>query len=680
MLTPANPPVHIVVINPLQRAWAPIAPPVIDWHGEVPVSRTSGDIYFSTDNGLAETDYVFIDGNQLPSRWARAPQTRPFVIAEIGFGTGLNALRTLSRWRSEGGAGRALHYIGIEHAPLGRADIERTLAHWPELGELTTTLLRRWPDPLPGCHRRRFPEWGVTLDLWWGDAAETLDDLASYGQRWVDAWYLDGFAPAREQGPWCDSVYRSMAALSRPGATFATFTAAGAVRRGLSEAGFRVEKRPGFGAKREALWGELERVDARTPAMTPWDLNPSPGPLQQVLILGAGLAGAHLARVLAERGVRVTVLEAHAVAGGGSGNLQGITYTRLSRLHNPLTDFSLASFQYATNLYDQWRARGDLEVGVDMGSGGYLQLNDDTETLSALAQALKPCPGFAEILSADAIAERLGIRPRCGGIHYQRGGWLDPRAVCRVALSHPGIRVIEQCGPVSLYTTPEGIWQAVDTHGATLASAPMAVLATASAVRAHPGLEWLPLTTIRGQTTHVPTQPALQQLDLALCDQGYLPPAREGIHCMGASYGPGDCAMDEREAEHAHNVAMMQSALPDLALTPPAAGWRGHVALRCNSNDYLPVLGVAPDRARFEETYARLRHDRKERIDAALPCLSGLAVFTALGSRGLSAAPLGAEIIADQLLGGPPALPRYLHRAVAPGRFLERHLKRGTTP
>lgn len=679
MLAPVISSLAVRMINLSQRVWTPLSSPELDWRGEVPVSRTSGDIYFSTESGLAESDYVFIDGNRLAERWAQPSSESHFVIAEIGFGTGLNALQTIARWRSQARPGRTLHYLGLEQAPLTRADIERALASWPSLQDSARALLARWPDPLPGCHRRRFPEWGVTLDLWWGDAEDTLDDLASYGQRWVDAWYLDGFAPARETGPWTESVYRSMAALSRNGATFATFTAAGNVRRGLSEAGFCVEKRPGFGSKRDALGGTLAQVVSRQPVITPWDLNPTPGPLKQALILGAGLAGAHLARALAGRGVEVTVLEANAIASGGSSNQQGVTYTRLSRLHNPLTDFSLASFQFAADLYDQWLAHGDLTAGVDMGAGGYLQLNDDTETLSALADALRLCPEFAEIVSADAIGQRLGIRPRCGGIYYRRGGWLDPRAVCRVALSHPGVRVIEQCGPLSLRTTPEGIWQSVDSRGETLASAPMAILATASAVCSHPGLEWLPLNTIRGQSTHLPTQTALQQLDLALCDQGYLPPAREGVHCMGASFGPGDSSTDERAVEHAHNVAMIQSALPDLSLTPPATGWRGHVALRCNSNDYLPVVGVVPDRAGFDQTYARLRHDRKERIDANPPLVPGLAVFTALGSRGLSAAPLAAEVIADQLLGGPPALPRYLHRALSPARFLERQLKRSQT-
>ena len=170
----------------------------------------------------------------------------------------------------------------------------------------------------------------------------------------------------------------------------------------------------------------------------------------------------------------------------------------------------------------------------------------------------------------------------------------------------------------------------------------------------------------------------LSQLPITLCDQGYLPPARHGIHCTGASFGPGDAQTDERGAEHGHNIGMLQQALPHLDLTLGDTKWQGHVALRCNSNDYLPIAGLVPTLDIFNERYDRIRHDRKQIIDAPAPVRPGLAVLTSLGSRGLSAAPLAAELLVDQLLGTLPPAPRYLQRAIAPARFAERALKRGT--
>ena len=664
------------MLNPTQTPWTPLSPPALDWRDDVPVAQTSGDIYFSTEDGLAESDYVFIEGNDLPARWSSSGVERSFVIAEVGFGTGLNACLTIARWLKDRSEGGTLHYIGVEHAPLQQQDVERALARWPELLPVASALQSRWPDPIPGCHRRHFAQWGVTLDFWWGDAACVLEDLASHGRRWVDAWYLDGFAPAREAGPWQQAVYTAMAALSLPGATFSTFTAAGDVRRGLEAAGFSVSKRAGFGSKRDALCGFIGNPTQASPPITPWDLNPTPRKPAHAMVIGAGLAGAHAAHALATRGIAVTVLEAATHASGGSSNLQGVTYTRLSHQHNPLTDFSVSAFAYAADHYEALAGSGALEPGVDYGWGGYIQLDDDEDTLGHLSKVLPLAPDFAQVLDKQEIAALIGAQPRCGGIHYLRGGWLNPRAVCRALLAHPAITLTEGAGAVQL-TPSEGQWQALDLSGNPIAEAPLAVLATAYGVTMHTALAWLPLTSIRGQTTHLPATDQLSDLQVALCDSGYLPPARSGQHCMGASFIPGDPSTDERAAEHAHNVDMMRTALPDLNLNSPEAGWRGHVAHRCNSNDYLPVAGVVPDLPAFNTQYDALRHDRKRPINAACPVLPGLAVVTSLGSRGLSAAPLAAEVLADQLCGGPPAVPRYLQRAISPARFAERALKRG---
>jgi tRNA 5-methylaminomethyl-2-thiouridine biosynthesis bifunctional protein len=391
--------------------------------------------------------------------------------------------------------------------------------------------------------------------------------------------------------------------------------------------------------------------------------------------VGAGLAGAHVAQALARRGILVTVLEAESIAGGGSGNLQGITYTRLSHQHNPLTDFSIAAFSYATDYYRCLTQAGQLLPDTDIGLGGYIQLHEHDDTLAHLEQVLGLAPDFARVVSAREIAAITGIQPRCGGIHYQRGGWIDPRALCRALLDHPLITVKERCGAISL-SRRDGQWSASSPTGAHLAQAPAAVLATARHAVQQTELSWLPLNTIRGQTTHVPATKALLGVTVPVCDEGYLPPARNGVHCIGASFGPGDERTDERNEDHAHNIEMMRRALPTLALVPPPEGWRGHVALRCNSNDYLPVAGMVPRINDFNRRYSALQHDRKRVIDTPAPLHAGLAVLTSLGSRGLTAAPLAAARLVDQLLGRPPCLPRYLQRAISPARFAERALKR----
>ncbi len=665
------------MINPTQTLWTPLAPLSLEWRGDTPIASDHGDIFFSTEDGLAESQFVFLEGNRLSERWLAQTADQPFVIAEVGVGTGLNLCLTVAEWLTHSRPCAALHYVGFERAPFRPEDMRRALGHWPELTPVLNPLLARWPDPLPGCHRRYFPEWGLTVDLWWADAADALQDLASHGRAWVDAWYLDGFAPSRELGPWQQRIYDAMAGLGRAKATFATFTAAADVRRGLAASGFEVHKRPGFGSKRDCLCGTINSARATAPAITPWDLNPAPRTPQQALVLGAGLAGAHAAFALARRGIAVTVLEAASVAGGGSSNLQGVTYTRLSHQHNPLTDFSLAGFGFATDHYETLLGEGALTANEDIGLGGYVQLHEADEMLAHLREVLPLAPAFARAISATEIASLTGLTPRCGGIHYLRGGWLNPQGVCHALLAHPLISLQANCGPLSLSRWQDEGWQAIDAQGAVLAESDTAILATARATLQQPELNWLPLTTIRGQTTHLPTSPELAQLAVTLCDQGYLPPARADLHCLGASFGPGDAGTDERETEHARNIDIMKTALPDLNLRAPDHGWQGHVAHRCNSIDYLPVAGPAPMLDEFNRRYERLRHDRKRVIDIPSPILPGLAVLTSLGSRGLSAAPLAAEMVADQLMGTLPPVPRYLQRALSPARFAARALKRG---
>ncbi len=573
--------------------------------------------------------------------------------------------------------GGNLHYIGIERSPLQQTDLVKALNQWPELRNVSEELLFRWPDPIPGCHRRYFDDWGVTFDFWWGEAAKVLEDLASHRRAWVDAWYLDGFAPARERGPWQQSIYKLMAELSHSNATASTFTVAAHVKKGLTEAGFSVKKTPGYGSKREVLKATLISAAVSSPKLTPWDIHSKSAFFDKAIVVGAGLAGAHIAYALATRGVQVIVLESSVCASKGSSNLQGITYTRLSQANNPISDFSIASFCYATDFYSKLLSDGKLHDGLDIGLGGYIQLEGNVEKLKYFSTVLKHAPSFAKILSAEEIEHVIGEKPRCGGIHFLRGGWLDPRAVCHALLKHPLISLKEHCGTVSIEALKNNRWEAFDKSKNRLAEASVAVLATAYQIKSSAELSWLPLNIIRGQTTHLPTTEILANLPIALCDRGYIPPERRGIHCLGASYLPGDQCMDQREAEHTSNLKMAHTALPNLNLVAPKHGWGGHVALRCNSTDYLPIIGLAPDANNFKHHYGELRHDRKRVLDRPAPIFDGLALLGGFGSRGLTATPLAAQILVDQLTGTPPTVLRNLHRAVSPARFLERSLSRG---
>lgn len=218
--------------------------PELSWaEHDVPVSLRFADPYYSAADGLAEARHVFLAGNGLPAAWVGRPR---FRIAELGFGTGLNVLAARQLWRETRAAGARLQVTSFELAPLGRAEIARALARWPGLASVAAELLDAW-TPAGG----RFDFGDTVLDVVTGDARETVP-------RWqgpADAWFLDGFAPARNPELWEPALLQAVHDRTAPGGSFATYTAAGAVRRALAAAGFEVARRPGFGPKRAMTAG-----------------------------------------------------------------------------------------------------------------------------------------------------------------------------------------------------------------------------------------------------------------------------------------------------------------------------------------------------------------------------------------------------------------------------------------
>ncbi len=213
--------------------------PDLDWRdGTVPVSRRYADPYYSVADGLAETRHVFLDGNALAERMAGA---RACCIAELGFGTGLGFLAAWELWRRVAAPGGVLAFTSFEIAPLRRADMARALSRWPEIAPLAEALLAAWRGG--GVHD--LP--GARLEVVVGDARRSVAEWPGP----AEAWFLDGFAPARNPELWEPPLLQAVHDRTEPGGTAATYSAAGAVRRGLAAAGFLVRKRPGYGTKRD---------------------------------------------------------------------------------------------------------------------------------------------------------------------------------------------------------------------------------------------------------------------------------------------------------------------------------------------------------------------------------------------------------------------------------------------
>ena len=664
------------------KDWRLMSRPRLDFRNETPRSIEFDDDYYSPEDGLAESTYVFIEGGDVINRMQALKAGETLTIGELGLGTALTLALILQAWSEHGSAGARCHVITIEKHPLSRSQLREASARWTSLSQEFATIRQRWPSPIPGCHRRAELIDGLTVDFWWEDVSDALGDLDSYGSQWVDVWFLDGFTPTRNEAMWTEDVLRGVANLSCDEAHVATFTASSDVRRSLERVGFKVSKRPGFGRKRECLHGVLDLSqtsnDEQLPRERPtaWDQPACTEKPQSCLVLGAGLAGSHMARRLAERNCKVTVLERGTIGSGGSTQPQGVIYTRPSHKHGKLADFSLTAYEFSVDHHRCKFREGSLKEGIDGGLSGYLQLASD-DVLERLATAFDDEDSPLKVVSREVASSIAGIALTQGAQHFPSSGWLHPRAICAELLNHPNITVIEGLGDTTLRQGDGDHWFAIAATGDCVAAGDTAVVTTAWETVEDARLDWLPLQPIRGQTTLLPSQGVLKDLKCTICHAGYTPPAKGNVHCIGATYGLNETSTEERTADHEINIQQLLSNIPSLNSAIGSKSPTGQAAVRCATADYLPIAGPVPRETKFITTYEQLRHDRKRLVNKKQPNIKGLYVLTGLGSRGLTSAPLLSELLVSQMMDAPPPVTRYLHQAVSPARFLKRRLVKG---
>lgn len=642
--------------------------PPLEWHDGQPYSSQYGDVYFSRDSGLDETRHVFLQHNQLHERWAHLASGAHFVIGETGFGTGLNLLAAWQLWRQVAPPDAHLHFVSGEAWPLSLAELQQAHAAWPELAGLAGALQAIWHDLAPGFHRLHLDR-HVSLTLLIGDINQTLPELEAQ----VDAWFLDGFSPARNPDMWNPALYAQLARLAAPDCTLATFTSAGHVRRGLQEAGFEVTRVPGHGRKREMLAGRL-RQPATLHALQRY--RPAPGSPRKALIAGGGMAGCAAAWSLAQRGWQVTLLEQHAaLAQEASGNAAGVLYARLAPKMGPLAQLILAGLQYSQ------RVIGPL-LGWDGDRAsrcGVLQLAFDADEAERVHQlsALGLPDSLLHPVDAAAASMLAGVPMEQGGLFFPQAGWVHPPALCQALSLHPNITV--RCGQaITQLQQLEHGWQVTSAAGETW-QAPVLILATA-----HHARQWqprLPIRTLKGQVSYLPATTASQPLRTVVCAEGYLAPARHGQHALGATFEPHADDTSVTPAGHLENLHTLQQLHPSLHAALDGPNWQsllergetrdglgGRAAFRAVCPDYSPLIGPLTDQDAII-TPRRLGQPLLQPGEAALPPIPGLFATLAHGTRGLITAPLAGEVLAAYLNHEPSPLPRAQRLAVHPARF-----------
>lgn len=647
---------------------------MIDWVDGQPFSPRFGDVYFSRSSGIEETRHVFLAGNALAERFGALPPRGLFTVGETGFGTGLNFLCTWQLFAQTAPADARLAYVSTELYPLSPADLRRALALWPALDREAGALLSQYDWMAPGWHRFVFDGGRITLTLLIGDARRTLAALDAV----ADAWFLDGFAPARNPELWEATLFQEISRHSTHGTTFATYSSAGDVRRGLEAAGFAVEKIPGFGPKREMSRGRCVRPLAR-PYCAPWLRRPPAIAARTAIVVGGGLAGTSAAASLAQRGFEVALIERHdRLAAEASGNPQGVLYARLSPHATVLSRLLLDGYQFTLREL----SRRLPEDGRAWSRCGVLQLAHDAaeEARQEKLAALDWPEAILRRVSGDEASRIAGVPAASGGLWFAGGGWVHPPALCAALARHPRIRTSTATEVLGFERAPDGRWRVL-SGDRELGRAAVLVLAQAVDVRRFPATASLPLHAIRGQLTYLPATPASARLRTVLCGESYVAPVRDGRHCVGATFVIRDESTDVRPEEHAANLEMLARLSPGFAQAAAAeqldpAALDGRAALRCVSPDYLPLVGAIPDAAAFRQRFAALARDATTEFDAPVPWLEGLLVSTAHGSRGLLTAPIAGELLASGITGEPLPVEASVAGGLAPARFLARALVR----
>ena len=643
---------------------APTQQASLEWDEQgQPLSSQFADVYFSNENALAETRYVFLANNQLPERFAALTADQQLVIGETGFGTGLNFLCAWQLFEQHAVTGARLHFVSVEKYPLNKADLQRALALWPELAPYAEQLLAQYVALHPGFQRLIFADGRIVLTLLIGDALELFGQLDAK----VDAWFLDGFAPAKNPDMWTPELFAELARLSHASTTLGTFTSTGYVRRRLNEAGFKMKRVPGLGKKWEVLKGGF--IGTAETAEKPWFARPpQPAGARTALVIGAGLAGCDTAASLAQRGWKVTLLERHgAIAQEASGNPQGVLYLKLSAHHTTLSRLIVSGYGYTRRLLKQ------LHKGTDWDNCGVLQLAFDAKEAQRQAQLATAFPAdLLTNLDRSAAEAKAGIILPAGGLFYPDAGWVHPPALCALLSQQPNIQL--QLHQEALELRREGDqWQAWNDKQ-LLASASVVVLASAAEIKGFTQSAGLPLKRIRGQITRLPATAASRALNTVVCAKGYVAPVRQDEHTLGASFDFNSDDLTLNSADHASNLQLLDEisselygALNAAALDPEHL--QGRAAFRCTSPDYLPIVGPLADATEFSEAYAVLSKDARQVPEIPCPWLDGLYINSGHGSRGLITAPLSGELIAAWLNNEPLPVPADVAQACHPNRF-----------
>lgn len=401
-----------------------------------------------------------------------------------------------------------------------------------------------------------------------------------------------------------------------------------------------------------------------------WFRQPETALPEHIIIIGAGIAGACTAHELAQRGVRVTVLDsANQPAHAASGNRQGLLYAKISPHDTAQTELLLCAYGYA-----RYSLENQLSNQKTWGATGVLHLNHneaETRRNTALAQQTWHQHLYRGVSEA-AASELAGVMLATDGLFWQQGAWLNPPAWIDELLAHDLIDLKLNCDMTAAAHDGER-WH-IHTSQEPISGSHLIFCTGAGSLKT-PIIQQFPFQIIRGQTSLARATSFSGSLKTALSGASYIAPAWENVHTFGATFLPHDADDTWRENDDIHNQIELKQLNSKLYEQIDFSGsLKGHAALRCDAHDHLPVVGALGEPHAMRQVYAKLALDKHYRLDSPCPFYPNAFVNTAHGSRGLTTAPISAAYLAALICGEPVPFSRRLQAALHPNRLIIRQI------
>jgi len=649
------------------------------WRNGQPYSEMFDDIYYSSDqneriSGESEFNHVFFKSNGLPERWSDA---NDFVVAELGFGSGLNCILTIREWLRhlvDSKQKNCLHYIAIEKYPLSPCAIVELISKYSELKKYCDELIDNYPPAIEGTHSRCLFDNRVVIHYKFLDACDALENESLK----VDAWYLDGFSPAKNPDMWSEQLFMKVAQNSHDDTSCSTYTSAGFVKRHLQKAGFIVTKVAGYGKKREMLVAKFSTKNKASLNYSdkPWFESPirAGATFKKATVIGAGVAGLCVAYALVKRGWSVTIIDRHSdIAKETSENPAAIVYPRLSVNNDVDTEFYLSAYCYNLYMLEKLQKQNKQQFWFNSGLLHLIDKKRFTEIITK-TQLNDDYVSVANNVLNDSVLLNPAIKTdQQLFIEYKEAGFTLPATLCNVLKHECGSRLSFVHAEINGIDHLENRWQCL-SGSKIINKSEVLVIANGVGVNDLGLPVNYPIESIRGQVVKLTENSESKYILKTVNADNYITPSINSMHYLGATYSRENKSAEENDNDNVELLQSLNETFPNLFSRDDYCGaW---VGFRAMSKDRVPIVGALPDKHFFNKEYADICHGKTKKTYHAAKYLKGLYISAAHGSRGFTSSFLSAEIIAAQIEGEPMPVSKGVLDYLNPSRFIVNDLKR----